>query len=159
MSSNAAVEQKILDDTFHIDNYLDDCKLRGMSSDSIQKYRSPLFIFLRFLSGQGTRLDNVDNDVLKVFIGYLQDERRVSQRTIEYYFSTLSSLYEYLEFEGYVPKNPVLAVRKRYLRHYKDTKGSNSTRQLISIEEMKMLISSILDARDKAILTLLAKTG
>jgi integrase/recombinase XerD len=53
----------------------------------------------------------------------------------------------------------VLSVRKRYVRQYKDTRASPSTRQLISVDEMKTLLNSILDTRDKAIITVLAKTG
>jgi len=48
-------------------------------------------------------------------------------------------------------------VRKRYLRRYKDN-DDDQTRQLISVEEMTCLINSTLDARDKAIITLFAKT-
>ncbi|MDI6811524.1 MAG: tyrosine-type recombinase/integrase [archaeon] len=159
MSSKAALGQEILDDTKLIENYINDCKIRGMSRDSIHKYRSPLLIFLSFLRHLGAPLVSVDRDILREFIQYLRDERGVKQRTIEYYFSTLSSFYEYMEYEGFIVKNPVLAVRKRYLRQYKDNRGSDSARKLISFEEMKLLINSILDARDKAIITLLAKTG
>ena len=52
----------------------------------------------------------------------------------------------------------VLAVRKRYLRRYKD-KHDGQERKLISIEEMGRLINNDMDIRDRAIITLLAKTG
>jgi integrase/recombinase XerD len=49
----------------------------------------------------------------------------------------------------------------RYLRHYKSENDvdAEAQRKLISVEDMSLLINSILDTRDKAILTLLAKTG
>ena len=57
-----------------------------------------------------------------------------------------------------VDKNPVNSVRKRYIRRYKDN-DEGQMRKLISVEEMAKLINSTLDVRDKAIITLLAKTG
>jgi integrase/recombinase XerD len=49
-------------------------------------------------------------------------------------------------------------VRKRYLKCCKDN-GEVHERQLISVDAMAKMINSTLDIRDKAILTLLAKTG
>ncbi len=84
--------------------------------------------------------------------------RGLSQKTQEMYFTAMASFFEYLEYEGYVDKNPVNSVRKRYLRRYKDNDDGQS-RKLISVEEMTKLINSTLDVRDKAIIALLAKTG
>lgn len=55
-------------------------------------------------------------------------------------------------------KNPVLAVRKRYLKRYKDN-DVGQARKLVSVEDMARLINSTLDIRDKAVIALLAKTG
>ena len=49
-------------------------------------------------------------------------------------------------------------MRKRYLRRYKDN-GDGHERQLISVEDMAKMINSEMDIKDKAIITLLAKTG
>ena len=57
-----------------------------------------------------------------------------------------------------VKSNPILPVRKRYLKRYKDQR-ENSRRKCPSDEEVTILINSIMDPRDKAIATLLAKTG
>ena len=57
-----------------------------------------------------------------------------------------------------MPKNPIPSFRKRYLQRYKKD-DSGSKRKLIGVEEMAMLINSSLEVRDKAIMTLLAKTG
>ena len=75
--------------------------------------------------------------------------------------TSIAGLYEFLVFEDYIPANPVLGVRKRYIRRYKgeNDADSESPRKLISIEQMSLLINSILDTRDKAINLLLAKTG
>ena len=80
------------------------------------------------------------------------------EETLDCYFTALSSFYEFLEFEERVPKNPIPSFRKRYLQRYKKD-DSGSKRKLIGVEEMAMLINSSLEVRDKAIMTLLAKTG
>ncbi len=142
-----------------IAEFYNDCELKGMTAETIRRYKSSILIFNDFLAQRGTSLIDVNKGTLKDFLAYLRQERKVKQKTIENYFSALSSLYEFLEFEDYIVKNPVLAVRKRFLRSYKKDRGSNSERKLISIEEMKILLNSILDVRDKALITLLAKTG
>jgi integrase/recombinase XerD len=75
--------------------------------------------------------------------------------------SAISGLYEYLVFEDRAMKNPVPGVRKRYLHDYKTgfDVDSEHPRKLLTVEEMSMLINSVVDTRDKAIMTLLAKTG
>jgi integrase/recombinase XerD len=141
-----------------IQGFISDCRLRGMSEESIRGYRSNLLIFSRFLERHGISLLDVDREALRSFLAYLREERKVSHKRVENYFSALSSLYEYLAYEGYVASNPVLPVRRRYLRGYKkeDQRGE---RKLLSVEEMSMLVNSVLSTRDRAIITLLAKTG
>jgi integrase/recombinase XerD len=159
MSTEAArMEQRELSNLDLIAEFYADCELKGMTAETIRRYKSSILIFNEFLTRRGIALLEVNKGTLKDFLGYLRQERQVKQKTIENYFSALSSLYEFFEFEEYILKNPVLAVRKRFLRSYKK-EFSTSERKLISVEEMKLLINSILDTRDKAIMTLLAKTG
>jgi integrase/recombinase XerD len=95
---------------------------------------------------------------LRSFLEYLRKERNVGLKTIGNYFTSMAMFYEFLEYEGYVDRNPVHSVRKRYIRRYKDN-DEGQMRQLISVDDMTKLINSTLDVRDKAIITLLAKTG
>ncbi|MDY6958975.1 MAG: tyrosine-type recombinase/integrase [Halobacteriota archaeon] len=148
-----------LDDSALIEDFCKDCELQGMTPETIRRYGSSLRIFEEFLSWQNTTLLDVDRAVLKDFISYLRNERNNSSKTVNNNFSALSSFYEYLVYERLLERNPVLEIRRRYLGSYKSNPGNNSERKLISIEEMKMLIDSILNPRDKAIITLLAKTG
>ncbi len=141
-----------------IEGFQADCRIRGMAAGSIPRYLSVIKIFCEYLKRDGINLIDVDRDVLRGFLEYLRLERGVSQKTLESYFTVLSSLYEYLAYENYVENNPVLAVRKRYLRSYKEN-DEGQMRKLISVEEMACLINSTMDTRDKAIITLLAKTG
>ncbi len=161
MSSNAVIlqEDKTLNNLDLISDFYEDCKLRGMTAETIRRYKSSILIFNEFLAQRNISLVELNKEVLRDFLHYLRVVREVKPKTIENYFSAISSLCEYMEFEGYIIKNPVLAIRKRYLKQYKNDGGNNSERKLISVEEMKLLINSILDVRAKAIVTLLAKTG
>ena len=138
--------------------FCDDCRLRGMTEKSIVGYRSCLSIFLEFLDERAINPLEVNNHVLREFLDYLLNERRIKYKTVKEYFSALSAFYDYLAFEGVVSSNIVLPFRKRYLRRYKDG-FDDPQRRLLSVEEMSRLVNSIMDPRDKAMAVLLAKTG
>jgi len=140
-----------------IEEFCEDCRLRNMTDESIRRYKSCLQIFAKFLADRGVRVVNVDKKDLKAFLSFLR-QRGVKYKTLENYFSALSSFYDFLVFEELVDRNIVLPFRRRYLRRYKDD-CDDPERRIISIEEMSKLVNSILDPRDKAIVVLLAKTG
>ncbi|MCJ7444626.1 MAG: tyrosine-type recombinase/integrase [Methanotrichaceae archaeon] len=141
-----------------IQDFVNDCALRGMSSRSIPHYGYITKIFEGYLNAKGVGLKDANKDHLRGFIEYLRLEKGAARKTIENYFAVLSTFYDYLTFEGIVSSNPVLPIRRRYLKRYKDN-GSAQERQLISAEDMGRLINSEMDIRNKAIITLLAKTG
>ena len=141
-----------------ISRYREDCAMRGMSPESLRRYISSLKIYARYLQERDLDILNVDRNVLRSFLEYLRNDRAVGLKTIGNYFTSMAMFYEFLEFEEYVDKNPVHSVRKRYIRRYKDN-DDGQMRKLISVDEMTRLINSTLDVRDKAIITLLAKTG
>ena len=153
VSTYAKSDEELLRD------FIADCRLRGMTPESTYGYERCIRIFLDFLKRYKVSVLNVGKEELRLFLSYLKNERKVSLKRMENYFSALSSFYEYLAYEGYVASNPVLPVRKRYLRSYKKDGNSSAERKLISIEEMAALINSVFNIRDKAMLTLLAKTG
>jgi integrase/recombinase XerD len=141
-----------------MESYLQDCRIRGMSPRTLPGYKSALKMYGQYLDLKRLEVLQADREGLRGFIEYMRAERQVSQRTIELVFSVLSGFYEYLIFEDRIIVNPVLAVRKRYLKRYKDTADQNE-RKLISVDEMASLINATLDIRDKALIAFLAKTG
>ena len=138
--------------------YREDCEMRGMSPESLRWYVSSIKIFREYLETKGVDFFSVDKNMLRGFLEYLRKDRQVSRKTIENYFTSIASFYDYLEYEGMVEKNPFNIVRKRYTKSYKEN-DEGRMRKLISVEDMAKLINSTLDIRDKAIITLLAKTG
>lgn len=141
-----------------IRSYVDDCETKGMSAESIRRYISSIKIFIQYLDNNGLNLLGADRNALRNFIDYLRKVRKISYNTLKNYFSALTTFYEFLEFEGYINKNQVPSIRSRYVRRLKDN-YEGQMRKLISVEEMAKLINSTLDIRDKAVITLLAKTG
>jgi integrase/recombinase XerD len=141
-----------------ISSFCDDCRLRNMSEKTIEGYKSCILTFLDFITKKGIKLGDVDNYVLKDFLGYLKFERKIKHKTIKDYFSALSSFFDYLVFEGKANANIILPFRKRYLRQYKED-YDDPERKLLTVEEMSRLVNSIIDPRDKAMVVLFAKTG
>jgi len=143
-----------------LDLFVDDCHDRELTSETIRRYKSIIQQFLGFLEQASVRPVDVDKHVLHDYIR-LRRAKGIDQKTLENELSGIASFYDFLVFEDYVGRNPVPGVRKRYLRRYKkETEGDvESPRKLISVEEMSLLINSVIDTRDKAVLTLLAKTG
>jgi len=139
-------------------DFCEDCRLRGMSDESVSRYRSILRMFLTFLKERNVRADRIDAHILRDFLRYLKFERGAKHKTMENYFSAISAFYDYLAFEGLTGKNPILPFRRRYLKRYKED-FDDPERKLLTVEEMSMFVNSILDPRDKAIAVLLAKTG
>ncbi len=138
-----------------IEDFLQDLELSGKTKITVLHYGYCLKNYAVYLAGKDPL--KADKDTLRGFIGYLKGQDKTI-KTIENYFSVLSSFYEYLAFEGKTAANPVIAVRKRYLKRYKDN-DDGQARKLISVEDMANLINCTMDLRDKAVIALLAKTG
>lgn len=141
-----------------VEGFCDDCRLRNMTAESIRRYKSCLSIFGAFLRNKGVSIKEVDKWVLKEFLQHIRFDRRVKEKTVENYFSSMSAFYDYLIFEDLLKMNPVAPFRKRYLRNYKDD-ANDPGRKLLTVEEMSLLVNSILDPRDRSIAVLFAKTG
>lgn len=161
-SPNQVIAEVSLEPAKLISEFEGDCKDRHLTDETIGRYKSPLKMFFAFLKNRNQTILEVDKHLLKDFI-HFRREQGVDQKTLENNFTALSTFYEFLCFEGYANVNPVLPVRKRYLKRYEDENDNESfdesARKLASIEDMAMLIHSILSIRDQAVVVTLAKTG
>lgn len=141
-----------------IEDFMSECEIRGLTSETIRGYKSNLLIFKKFMNSQGLSILDIDKRTLKEFLKYLKSKRVVKEKTLGNYFSAISSFCDHLMYEEKFDRNPVLPFRKRYIKIPKRTYGE-SQRKLISVDEMSMLVNAILDPRDRAIVVLFAKTG
>ena len=142
--------------------YIKDAKLRGKAESTLDTYESYLRYTFKYLDCHPEELGKSE---LKDFLHHLQNEKDgrrgnkngVSGKTIDGYFSALSSFYGYLTYEEKLSRNPVSPFQERYLDN--DTTSGEEERQLISVSEMAGLVMSVMKTRDKAIILLFAKTG
>jgi len=147
----------VVEESELLKGFISDSRNRGLAENSLVSYRSVLKRFSEYQRRRGNHIAKIDSSVLEGFLSELR-ELGFRYNTLSNYYSVLSSFCEYLVFRGLKDANPVPAFEKRYLRSYKKMKPP-TIRKLISVEEMARLVNSTMNARDKAILVLLAKTG
>jgi len=133
-------------------------RMRGVGSRCISTYSSNTGIFLRFLEGANVDPRSVKRIHLTRFLGYLRDERKVKGKTIHYYFTAINAFYKFLVWEQIIKVNPVPEVVENLVRKYK-RQDPPALRKIITVDQMAGLVHSIQDARDRALVLLLAKTG
>jgi integrase/recombinase XerD len=153
-------EKKSID----IKDFLEDCRSRGLTKQTMATYKSNIATFLKFV---GNPL-NVDTSILCKFLEYLKEmeyrrgkvtKKGVHPNTIKAYFSSISTYYDYLVFNRQLNINPVLQFTRHYLSTIKDQYNCESSRQIISIDDMRRLLTLDMLILDRAILIILAKTG
>ena len=144
-----------------ISDFLEDCRLRGMTHYSVLSYSSVLRSFRRHIESLGiSSVTGIDKNSIRDYIGEIREGRKLSISTIENHLSCISAFLDYLVYEDIIGSNMALQVRKRYVRRYKaETPGDSHSRKLITVDELKTLVDSILNPRDKAMVMVLAKTG
>ncbi|HWG90719.1 MAG TPA: tyrosine-type recombinase/integrase [Candidatus Thermoplasmatota archaeon] len=140
-------------------DYLVDLEAQQVTHRTVLNYKSNVRIYLAFLG----HLDacKAGTSEFARFLKHLKEERELGAKSIMRYFNALSSFYSYLEFMGRIEKNALPLFRERYLGilQREAKKDVSALRQLISVEEMRALAHSMIEARDRAVLVLLAKTG
>ena len=60
-----------------IQDFLEDCKLRGMSNESVRSYKSSLLIYNKHLEKKEVEIEKIDRNIIRGFIKYLK-EREIS---------------------------------------------------------------------------------
>ena len=137
-----------------LEEYRNDLKTMNLTDETVRQYYAMVKTFVDFAKGD---ILNPDRSIFVNFINYLRNERKDSIARVKYYFTALSSFYDFLVYAGYIKTNIIPIIRKRYLKQYK--KDRTVKRKLLTVDEMASFINSIVDPRDKAIAILFAKTG
>lgn len=134
-----------------------DLASRNFSRQSIRTYKKKVRAYVLWLESQDIEITAADIDVLVNYANQLRN-RGNTHRTIRNVFACINKLYGILKWDKVITSdNPVPLVMKEYLRSFKS--GSGSKRQLISIEQASKLVNLIMNSQDKALITLLFKTG
>jgi integrase/recombinase XerD len=137
-----------------IEDFRADCKLRNLGATKIYCLYAAQFVAL--LETRDKTPLKADRADLKAFLQSLRD-RGLKPASVDRAFGCVSQFFEYLVDEEYRDANPVIPFRRRYLHKYKEETADR--RRLLTTEEASILLNSVLDSRDKAILALLFKTG
>lgn len=137
-----------------IEDFLTDCRARGLAEHTIETYASNVKTFLEACNEPC----NVDMEVLKAFLGSLR-ARELNGSTLKSYFAAIGAFYDYLLFVGKVQANIVPVFRKRYLR-IKLQHGGENTRQPGSVDQIRELLDAARhDILGKTLILFDAKTG
>ena len=132
---------------------------------SVWTQKSLKYTLNRFFSENQKNAVEIDSDDLQKFFLHLKKRKGrggkpLHSESIRKHINNLSSFYNWMVMEENIHHSPVKLFRWKFMRPYlKSHQSRSNTRQLISLTEMRKLISSALDQRDKAILLMLGKTG
>jgi integrase/recombinase XerD len=138
-----------------IKEFKEDLQVQDLSKDTIVTYPRCVKRLYAFTNGN---LIDVNEEDLTKYIAYLRD-KKVSQSSIIKYFTPLNAFYEFLIYKKCVKTNPVTGIKKRrYLRNFKSHDPSQR-RQCITLEQAQMLVESIYEPKELAVVVLLLKTG
>ena len=106
----------------YIEDFLEDCRLQNMTHYSVLSYASALRSFKHHLDARGiSDVAQIDKDAVRDYIRVLREDRKLATSTVENHLSCISSFLDFLVYEEVIESNLALAVRKRYLRRYKDS--------------------------------------
>ncbi len=141
-----------------IEEFIDDCRVRGLTEGTITSYRSNINLFCDYFKRENFSLLSITKNDIRRYISHLR-ETNIDQKTIKNRLSSISSLLDYALYEEYIEKNSVILARKRYLRDYKKPDNAVSKRRLIDVSEMAQFINSIFDIQEQTIALVFAKTG
>jgi len=133
-------------------NFASDCRSRGYAYRTIESYVYHIQYFLSIHSINSTY------DDLRSFLEHIRDEKGYTLATCNNYFASLSTFFDYLEFEHVIDRNIIPSFRRRYLRSYKKN-HTPETRQIISVEDMARLVKVPDYLVYQTLIIFLAKTG
>lgn len=125
------------------------CKsIEGFSEGTLYNYTRHLNNF--FLGIQKAPEQITSNDV-RVYLYKYQQEREISNRSLDKVRSCLASFYSWMHIEGYIEKNPMLAVNK--------IKYERKSRKPCSQTDLEYLRMACKTPKQRAILEVLYSTG
>lgn len=123
-------------------------RLEGCSERSISYYSS---VLRRFVTKTGKSLRDVSTEDVRGYLIEYGERTGVSRVTVDNVRRVISSLFSWLEAEDYILKSPVRRIKK--------IKAPQVIKPVISDEEMERMRDGCSEARDLAIVDLLASTG
>lgn len=123
-------------------------KIEGMADGTLYNYNKYLSIFFQMVKKDPCAV--TANDI-RVFLYKYQEERGISNRSLDKVRNYITSFYNWAHVEDYVQQNPAKAI--------KAIKFSVKPREALNQIELEYLRKACADIRDKAIIEFLYSTG
>lgn len=123
-------------------------KIEGLSDQTLYNYGKCLQNF--FFAVQKSPDQITANDI-RIFLYQYQEQKKISNRTLDKYREYISHFYQWACSEEYVEKNPTINVRP--------IKYEVKPRQALSQIELEYIRKSCVTLKEKAIIEVLYSTG
>lgn len=123
-------------------------KMEGLSEATLYNYGHCLKIFFNTLNKLP---EQITANEIRVFLYKYQEERKISNRTLDKYREYISWFYQWACDEEYIERNPARAI--------KPIKHEVKPRQALSQIELEYLRKACTTPKEKAIIEVLYSTG
>jgi len=137
-----------LDCQMYIDLYVASRAVEGYSKAGLKNYRYDIEKFFEFTHKNVGEIDA--NDIRKYLYVY-KTQKNVQDITLNNIRMHLNNFYEWLVMEDYVPKNPVIKVKK--------IKSAYHRRVSLTTTELEQLRNACANTRETALIEFLFSTG
>ena len=131
-----------------IESFIAAKKVEGCSSKSLSYYKSTIINALEKIQKE---VIHITTDDLRTYLNNYQETSCASKVTVDNIRRILSSFFSWLEEENYIVKSPVRRIHK--------VKVGKTVKETYSDEALEQMRDHCSNARDLAIIDLLASTG
>lgn len=132
-----------------IASFLTAKKIDGLSPKTLKNYREMLTAFQLQVDKHVTK---ITTDDIRGYIGYLADERRLKDSSIQTHINTLRSFFSWLDMEDIIKKNPMRKIKSLKIDRMK-------ARRPLSPEELEQLRDGCHSYKEKALVEFLVSSG
>ena len=132
-----------------VEAFLASKRIDGLASKTLKNYREMLGTFAEKVDKPATR---ITTDDLRAYIGYLADERKLKDSSIQTHINTLRSFFSWLDMEDIIKKNPMRKIKSIKIDRMK-------ARHPLSPEELEQLRDGCQSYKEKAIVEFLVSSG
>jgi integrase/recombinase XerD len=138
-----------------IEDFLADCRLRGLSPTTLEWYRYALQPFARFALAHGeATADALTDATVRAFLS--EEGEHVQPRRVDHYRQAIDRLYKWLIAEGRTDANPAAQLRKiREPRRLVKTFSEAELEALLAQPDIRCFLG----LRDHVFMLLLLDTG
>ena len=132
----------------YIELFLSAKRIEGRSDKTLAYYRSTVE---KMVEKIGKAVNHITTDDLRTYLAEYQEENGSSKVTIDNIRRILSTFFGWLEDEDYIIKSPVRRIHK--------VKTGKTIKDTYTEEELELMRDSCTEARDLAIIDMLAASG